>query len=160
MKKTIWLGAMLGLSALAMQPVQAAAQAASPVSLSSEIKLVKIVVENGQEKRSFVEPKVVVPGDQLLFAVSYRNTGAAAVEGFVLTNPLPAGVMLAPEGADKLEVSVDGGKTWGKLAALKVTEAATGSRAALASDVTHVRWALAPLAPGSSGSITFNAIVR
>jgi len=158
--KRIIFTAVLGLSVLAMHPAQAAAQASSAVTLSSEIMLVKTVLENGTEKKSYVEPKVVVPGDQLLFAVNYRNNGSAVVEGFVLTNPLPSAVMLASDSAGKLEVSVDGGKTWGKLAALTVNDTASGPRAAQAGDVTHVRWALAPLAPGASGSVTFNAIVR
>jgi uncharacterized repeat protein (TIGR01451 family) len=118
------------------------------------------VVENGTERKTLVEPKVVVPGDRLLFSVSYRNSGEKPVNDFVLTNPLPQGVMLAPDGTAGLDVSVDAGKSWGKLAQLSVPDGQGGRRAALASDVTHVRWALAPIAPGASGTVKFYAIVR
>ena len=54
---------------------------------------------------------MVVPGDKLVFATADRNTGASAVNNFVVTNPIPAGVMLAPEGVAPADVSVDGGKS-------------------------------------------------
>lgn len=152
--------ALLGLSALAMSPAQATAQAAQPVTLSSVIMLERTVSENGTERKTLIEPKVVVPGDRLQFAVSYRNGGDKPVNDFVLTNPLPQGVMLAPESAGALQVSVDAGKSWGKLASLTVSDSQGGQRQALASDVTHVRWVLAPIAPGASGTVTFYAIVR
>ncbi len=156
----LWISAALGLSILAMQPAQAAAQVDNAVVLSSDIKVEKVIIENGRERRVLEVPKIVVPGDRLLFAVSYRNTGTTEVKNFVLTNPLPAGVMLAPDSADGLEVSVDAGKAWGKLATLTVPDGKGGKRQAQASDVTHVRWALAPLKPGAADTVTFHTIVR
>jgi uncharacterized repeat protein (TIGR01451 family) len=158
--KGIWISAALGLSVLAMQPALAAAQVNNAVTLSSDIRVEKTVVENGRERKVLEAPKVVVPGDRLLFAVSYRNTSTAEVRNFVLTNPLPTGVMLAPDSAGALDVSVDAGKSWGRLAALKVADGKGGTRPAQASDVTHVRWVLAPLAPGAGSTVTFHAIVR
>lgn len=158
--RSFWISAALGLSAVAMQPALAAAQIGQPITLSSEIKLERAIIENGRKRVVLEAPKVVVPGDRLHFTVSYRNGGTAEVRDFVLTNPLPAGVMLAPQGSEALEVSVDAGKGWGKLATLTVPDGQGGKRPAQASDVTHVRWALAPLAPGASGTVTFNAVVR
>lgn len=152
------IAAVSGLLASMAAPA-VSAQAAQPIELKGDVKVVKVVVENGQEKSVLIDPKVVVPGDKLIFSTAYRNAGGEAVKDFVVTNPIPAGVALAPLGADKLEVSVDGGKTWGRLAALKVNNAA-GPRAAEAGDVTHVRWVLPVLAPGASGTLTYNALVR
>ena len=100
------------------------------------------------------------PGRRVNFSTQYRNTGAEKVDNFVVTNPIPAGVMLAPEGAATLDVSVDGGKTWGKLASLQVADGKGGQRAASNADVTHVRWTLPVLTPGTTGTLTYNAIVR
>jgi len=138
----------------------AQAQAAQPIELKGDVKVDKIVVENGQEKHVMIEPKIVVPGDKLVFATAYHNTGSVAVNNFVVTNPIPAGVMLAPDGAASADVSVDGGKTWGKLASLTVTGSDGVTRAAQSSDVTHVRWTLAVVAPGASGTVSYRAIVR
>ncbi|MFM5916580.1 MAG: hypothetical protein ACKOOL_03490 [Novosphingobium sp.] len=138
----------------------AAAQAAQPIELKGDVQLDKIVVENGRERHVLVEPKVVVPGDKLIFATAYRNTGSAAVSNFVVTNPIPAGVALAQGDAPMADVSVDGGKTWGKLASLTVTGKDGVKRAAQSSDVTHIRWTLASVAPGASGTLSYHAVVR
>ena len=149
----------LGCLLIATAPAVAAAQI-NPVELIGDVKVDKLVVENGKEKHVLVEPGVVVPGDALLFSTRYRNTGAAPIKDFVVTNPLPGAVQLAPQGSDQLVVSVDGGKIFGKLAALRVAGSDGAPRAAVPADVTHIRWVLPVLAPGASGSLSYHAIVR
>ena len=82
------------------------------------------------------------------------------MQNFVVTNPVPAGIAIAANDAATLTVSVDGGKTWGKLAALSVKDARGVARAAQAGDVTHVRWIVASIAPGAGGSLAYHAIVK
>lgn len=137
-----------------------AAAPASPVSLVGDVKLEKTVTENGVQKVVLSDPKVVVPGDHLLFSTAYRNDGAIPVTNFVVTNPLPSAVTLAPETAASVDVSVDGGKTWGKLAVAKMADGKGGQRAAVAADVTHVRWIIAAIPVGGSGTVEYHAIVR
>lgn len=136
----------------------ASAQAA-PVTLAGAVELEKTVIENGQSKTVLTEPKVVLPGDRLLFTTRYRNDGAAALQNFVVTNPVPTGVAVAEGSAAALEVSVDG-KTWGRLAALTVPDGKGGRRAAMAGDVTHVRWTIPAIAAGASGAVQYRAVVR
>jgi hypothetical protein len=57
-------------------------------------------------------------------------------------------------------VSVDGGKSWGKLAALTIANADGSIRPAAHSDVTHVRWVLETIAAGAQGRLTYPAIIR
>lgn len=151
--------AALGTVLATMTPSLASAQTA-PVELVGDVKVDRVVVENGAEKHILTEPGVVVPGDALLFTTQYRNAGTVAIKNFVVTNPLPEAVALSAEGADKLTVSVDGGKTFGKLAALRVAGADGKARPAQAGDVTHIRWTLPVLAPGGSGSLSYHATVR
>lgn len=151
-----WIFTAAGLLATQAQ----AAPAAQPIELKGDVKLDKVIVEQGRQKHVLVEPTVVVPGDKLVFATAYRNTGALAVNNFVVTNPIPAGVMLAPDGVAQAEVSVDGGKSWGKLANLTVAGSNGAKRAAQSGDVTHVRWTLATVTPGASGTLTYRGIVR
>lgn len=155
-KKFLLLGAFVAIS----YAPAALAQAASPVELKGDVKLDKIVVQNGKEQHQLTEPKVVVPGDRLIFSTAYHNTGAMVVKNFVVTNPIPQGVTLASDATGNLEVSVDDGKNWGLLAMLTVPDGQGGRRPAQASDATHVRWTLATLAAGASGVLTYNAIVR
>lgn len=142
--------------ALAAAPALAAPQ----VSLQGDVKLEKTVVENGTTTRTLVAPQKVVPGDKLVFSTAYRNNGTSAVDHFVVTNPLPKGVAYAAEGADAAEVSVDGGKSWGAIGSLTVADGKGGQRPAQASDVTHVRWTVAVIAPGATGAVSYRAVVR
>jgi len=156
------VAAILGLSALVSGIVPAAAQTTKgkPIELNGEVKVDKIVTENGEQRHVLSEPTKVLPGDKLVFATTWHNAGAVPVKNFVVTNPVPAPVMLAPEGAEALTVSVDGGKSWGSLASLKVASGNGALRSAEAADVTHIRWILAVVAPGATGTLTYHAIVR
>ena len=145
----------------ALAPATAMAQAAaSPVALTSDVKLDRVVVTNGVSKHVLTAPTKVVPGDHLIFSTNYHNSGAKPIEHFIVTNPLPSAVTLAGDGYGNFDVSVDGGKSWGKLAALNVSDGKGGRRAAQATDVTHVRWIVPAIAPGASGSLEYHAIVR
>lgn len=150
--------ALLAFSSVAL-PTTAFAQ--SPVSLSGDVKAVETSVDDaGNETTQLVEPTVIVPGDRLIFGTDYANDGAEAVENFVVTNPLPSAVRLAPDADAELTVSVDGGETWGVLSALTFTAEDGTSRSAVHADVTHVRWTLASIAPGESGRLEYPAIIR
>ncbi|GAB5488829.1 MAG: hypothetical protein Pars2KO_23990 [Parasphingorhabdus sp.] len=119
----------------------------------------------------------VIPGDRLVFTNSYRNTGAVPVTGFVVNNPIHPAVSFTAVTEDWALVSVDGGKSFGKLVDLtvpsqpsepednvavegNVTPALT-TRAAQPSDVTHIRWAFSKaIAAGASGKLQFRGIVK
>lgn len=158
--KTNGLLGLLGILTLAMPAASAHADGVPPIELKGSVKVARVVTENGQQRRVLTEPEVVVPGERLVFSTAYHNSGGTQVKDFVVTNPIPEGVMLAPEDTGSTEVSVDGGKSWGKLAVLTMADGQGGRRPAQASDVTHLRWTLATLAPGAQGTLTYNAIVR
>ncbi len=158
MSKHLFL-TLIAAAGLALAPKAALAQPGK-VDLQGDVKLEKTVTENGKTEKVLADTKVVVPGDRLLFSTSFVNNGATPVEQFVVTNPLPSAVVLAPESAAGLDVSVDGGKTYGRLADLKVADGNGGQRAAEATDVTHVRWIIPAIAPRQQGKVEFYAIVR
>lgn len=145
-------------ASLVASPVLAQSQ---PVTLEGTVMLEKAVVDaDGKTELKLIEPKMVVPGDRLIFGTSYRNTGTDPVANFVVTNPLPSAVRLAPDADAKLVVSIDGGNSWGVLSSLQVKQEDGTQRAAVPADVTHVRWTLAVVAPGESGRVEFPAIIR
>ncbi|MBV8685728.1 MAG: DUF11 domain-containing protein [Alphaproteobacteria bacterium] len=151
----IWL-ALLALAA------PAAAFAAENVTLSSEV-FVERVKPGADGKPAVVReaPKIVTPGDKLVFELSYRNQGAQPATGFALTDPIPDSVAFAGSASPGATFSVDGGRTWGPLASLKVVKADGTSRPALPSDVTHVRWAFGQAIPaGASGKVSFRGVVK
>jgi uncharacterized repeat protein (TIGR01451 family) len=151
-------------------PTQAAALLASnSVVLTSEAMVERNETDaTGKEKQVLKKPSdvIVVPGDRIIFTLRYVNNGAEPASGFRATNAMPAPVQFVSVAEDWAEVSVDGGKSWGKLAELKVTAKnadGTGDvvRAATAEDVTHVRWVFTtPIAPGATGSVSYRGLIK
>ncbi|WP_439567606.1 hypothetical protein [Sphingopyxis sp.] len=133
-------------------------------ALSSKIELEKLAPTTAGQApaKSYVAPDVVVPGDRIRVTLTFTNNGAAPAAGLNLTNPIPEGLVY-DDTADPagFSVSIDGGKTFGPLAALTVPVTGADARAAVAADVTHVRW-LWPdaVAPGQSRSVAFFGRVR
>lgn len=153
--------AALLIAGAAAIPAAATVQAQSPVTLEGDVMAVKTVTDaDGNQTTQLVAPDVIVPGDRLLFTTQYANNGAEPADNFVITNQVPAAVRLAPDASAELTVSVDGGTTWGELSTLTVTDESGATRAATGDDVTHIRWTLASIAPGETGSVEYPAIIR
>ncbi|MEP3420973.1 MAG: hypothetical protein ABJN35_04505 [Erythrobacter sp.] len=152
------IAALLVASTAAM-PIAAHAQ--NSVDVSGDVKAVETSVdEAGNETTQLVEPGVIIPGGRLVFGTDYTNNSDEPAENFVVTNPLPTAVRLAPDADPDLIVSVDGGNSWGTLASLSIANEDGSTRTAAHADVTHVRWTLASIAPGESGRLEYPAIIR
>ena len=134
------------------------------VTISSAVQAVKEITDaKGVKKRVLVEPTSVVPGTPLVIWVTYKNTSSKAVSSFVINNPVNPSLDFTGFGDNSgwATVSVDGGKTYGPLATLKVTKADRTSRIAIPADVTNVRWSFAnPIAPGVGGVLSFYGVVK
>ncbi len=180
----------MGLGMAAPVLAQVGGQAASvpaakpAVSLSSEARIERTETDaNGKERLVLKKPSevIIVPGDRVVFTLSYHNVGAEPAASFRATNPMPGAIQFLTAGEDWAELSVDGGKSWGTLESLTVTSAtetaavidpATGKilqpassvnivRAAEARDVTHVRWVFTdPISAGAKGSVSYRGLVK
>jgi uncharacterized repeat protein (TIGR01451 family) len=150
---------LLALLAL-LAPVTA--QAANDVALTSSVFVEKAVSQaDGKTRLVLEEPRVVVPGDKLVFVLAYKNLGTKPAADFVVTNPMPGAVVYQGTGDIGAIVSIDGGKNWGTLASMKVRKADGTVRAAYPEDVTHVRWAMkTPIPVGAAGKLSFRGVVR
>jgi uncharacterized repeat protein (TIGR01451 family) len=136
--------------------------AAAPLQLSSHVFVERQIVRADGTKAVVLEPPhLVTPGDNLVFVVKYRNVGTSTASNFVVTNPLPAAVAFNGT-SDGLEVvSIDGGKSWGVLSALRIAKADGTARPARRSDVTHIKWNLnQPLTAGAEGKLIFRGVVK
>jgi uncharacterized repeat protein (TIGR01451 family) len=153
---------MKKLIALLALASSSAAWAADSVSLTSEVLVEHVKQEaDGSQKIVREEPRVVTPGDRLVFLLSYRNGGAEPATGFVVTNPIPASVAFSGGESEGAIVSVDGGKSWGALASLKIANEDGSLRPATQADVTHIRWSFAqPIAAGRAGQLSFRGTVK
>lgn len=150
---------LIALLALSMP---AAALAANDVAVASKVLVERVKpAPDGTSRIVREEPGVVTPGDKLVFLLSYRNGGSAPASGFRVTNPIPAQIAFAGGESEGATVSVDGGKSWGALASLRIANPDGSSRPAQAADVTHIRWSFSqPIAAGNAGELSFRGVVK
>ena len=141
---------MFRTAALALAAVTFAkampALAAPGVLLASDV----FVEHSGDSGRVVERAGRLHPGDRVVTVLTWRRTGGGQ---FTLTNPLPRALQFEDSASDAQEVSVDGGRSWGRLGSLRV-----GNRVASPEDVTHIRWRI--LTPAPEGRIAYSAIVR
>lgn len=145
---------------------QLALAAAGQISLKTEA-FVEREVSNPDGSTSKVrEPAAdVFPGTEVIYVMSFSNVGDKAIEDLVVNDPVPgamrykAGSSFGPSSVP--QVSVDGGKQYGRLDRLSVPAADGKLRAATEDDVTHVRWLVNyTLKPGNTGSVGFRAVLK
>jgi uncharacterized repeat protein (TIGR01451 family) len=142
------------------------ALALAEVQLSSAAFQEKEVV--GKDGKKSLKREAVsnaVPGQEVIYVITYRNTGKEPVQNVVVSNPVPKELAYVANSAlgndTRFEASVDGGKTFGVFSQLTVKGADGKTRAAAGSDVTHLRWTLtAPLKAAGEGSVSYRAVLR
>ncbi len=144
------------------QDAASQSQAAEPdVKLQSDVKAYKTATDaDGNGSNELVEPTIFTPGTRLSFGLTYENNGNSPATDVTATNPINEAVRLAPDADPALIVSVDGGKVFGTLGDLEITDETGATRPASHDDVTHVRWTIASIAPGESGRVAFPVIIR
>ncbi len=139
-----------------------AAAVAAPLQLRSDIFVEKQVKRQDGKVATVLEaPKMVTPGDNLVFVVHYKNVGATPASNFVVTNPMPKAVIFNGTSDGTEIVSIDGGKSFAPLSTLRVAIADGKTRSATFGDVTHVKWALQKtLGAGAEGKLMFRGVVK
>jgi hypothetical protein len=130
---------------------------AGPVSVALD-SAIYVERANGLT-RSLSQADRLSRGDRIVTVLTWQKQSGANTNwggGFTLTNPVPRKVAYQGSAREDEQVSVDGGRTWGRLG-----EIAIGSRLATPEDVTHVRWHVAPgQAARGQGRIAYSGIVR
>lgn len=127
------------------------AQGAPAIATDSAVYVERIAPDASRH----LEPaSKLTPGDRVVTVLRWYRMGGEG--SFVITNPLPASLTYQKSDGDAQEVSVDGGRTWGHLGALRI-----GHRDATPEDVTHIRWRInASSFGGYRGQFAYAGIVR
>ena len=127
----------------------------------------EITETDAQGKKSIKRTAAVsvIPGTEVIYTITAKNTGNEPASNIVVNNPVPANTVYVDGsafGADTvITFSVDGGKSYGKAEELTVIDAAGNSRAARAEDYTHVRWTLqVELQAGQQAEVWYRARVK
>lgn len=124
---------------------------------------VAVLDEHGDKSTRRIEA-AVIPGDEVIYTITYTNNSKDVATNVVITNPVPKHMNYedgSAEGANtKIEFSVDG-RHFAAPDKLTVTTTDGKTRQARAEDYTHVRWTLAaPLATGKDGHVSYRAILQ
>lgn len=146
---------------LLVATVPSAVAGAEPIELKVVAEQeVTVTNEEGQEEVVRVEPKLVTPGEDVIYTISYTNLGAEPADNVVITNPVPGHMVYLPGSADgsntTIEFSLDG-VSFDSPENLRITTE-MGPKQATADDYTHVRWVvMAPLESGAGGEVSYRA---
>ncbi len=140
------------------------AHAAGGLQLSNQVfQEIEVIGADGKPERKRIPAATIVPGTEVFYVITYRNTGDQPADNVAITNPVPTELeFVGVQGPGPTsEVSVDGGQLFGALAGLSVTGVDGKSRQAQTRDVTHVRWVLNnTLPPGAGGAVSFKARLK
>jgi uncharacterized repeat protein (TIGR01451 family) len=141
------------------------AQAASPLRVTQVAEMERTVTAaDGSKQTTLVPATLVPPGGEVVYTVKFENVGKQAATDVVVTNPVPEHTRYVANSAGgpgiQVAYSVDGGKTFGAPATLKVA-AEGGTRPATADDYTHLQFRLGnALPPGQVAYARFRAAVK
>lgn len=140
--------------------------AAGKVNLTASAeKEVQVTNAKGEKELKRVEAKKALPGDVVIYTVTYANTGKEVAENIFVTNPVPEHMVYVEGSATGknalVTYSVDGGKTFAEPDKLKVRKADGMERLAATPDYTHIRWTFKKsVQPGATGSVSFRAKLK
>ena len=156
---------MISLFALSFLMTGFAGISAHAQGIKADQKIERIVAVNenpdGTVEMIYGPAERVVPGEELVYTITFTNTGTEPAENVVLDMPVEAEVTYVEGSAitclAAVAFSVDGGATFASRSELFVAEGDI-LRPATAEDITNVRWTLnAPLAAGASGEVSLRA---
>jgi len=124
---------------------------------------VTVTNEDGEKTVERTEAKLVLPGDEVIYTITYRNIGEEEATNVVITNPIPqhmiykAGTALGD--GTEIVYSVDGSHfDLADKLKVKLPLPDAGERPATVQDYSHIRWILkTPVAPGKTGEVSYRA---
>ena len=154
--------ASLSLACLLLIGGTASAQEAGSILLQNSAEMEELYTDDsGVQRVRRVPVSKVVPGDEVIYTITFTNTSDEVAENIVITNPLAAELTYVEGSAfgpgTTIEFSVDGGVSYAAASELTVSEDGE-VRPARPEDFTHIRWVMhADLQAGAQGLARFRA---
>ncbi|MBI3753983.1 MAG: DUF11 domain-containing protein, partial [Deltaproteobacteria bacterium] len=107
---------------------------------------VEVVNADGKKEIKRVPADTALPGSELIYVITYKNSSDKPAEDVVINNPLAKELLYKDKSASGenavVSVSVDGGKHYGDLAILRIPTTEGASRPAEVSDITDLQFKL------------------
>jgi len=155
----------LTIAFIAATSIFTSVSASALIAKQSVEKEIVVQMPDGTESITRAPAELVIPGERVVYTLSYTNDDAAPATDLVLTMPVPSEIKYMDESATtagaKVVYSADGGQTFASRAGLRVVGADGNIRTAISEDITHIRWTVAgPLAVGETGLLSYKGILK
>lgn len=152
-------------TALALIILTTAPSALALSATQTVLKEIRTTTPSGEVTTRYVDAKLVIPGETIVYRLDYMNDSAEPVTEMVLTMPVPAEVTFQDGSADQdgMETyfSTDSGQSFSARAALMVDTGDGVMAPARSEDITHVRWVSnRPVAVAADGQLQFKAVLK
>lgn len=121
--------------------------------------------KNGKTSYNYIEPGTALPGDVMMYVISFENIGAEPAKGVVINDPVPNNSKYRINSATgkntKITFSIDGGESFGNPDNLIVKDKNGKEWKAKPESYTHIRWVYnKPLAPGEKSEVSFKTQIK
>jgi uncharacterized repeat protein (TIGR01451 family) len=136
------------------------------IRLKNEVfKEIEVTAAGGRKEHKLVPPGKALPKDEIVYITSFSNVGDRPATDIEIINPVPNNSLYKDGSAfgagTDIGFSVDGGKSYGKPAALTVKDAAGATVPAQPKDYTHIRWIYkSELQPGQESTVMFRTVLQ
>jgi len=153
------------LAACLLLPVTALAQPKVAITMKAEKEVT--VTAKGKQVKKRIATKGVQPGEEIIYTLTYTNSGTEAAKDVQISDPIPEGTAYIPGSASEvgdLTFSIDKGKTF-KKPTLLTYEIRDGSgkaqkKVAAPEEYTDIRWTIPTVPAGGKGSVSFRVKVK
>lgn len=131
----------------------------------SVLKEIQSTTPSGDIETRYVEAKLVIPGETVVYRLDYENDQSEPVTDMILTMPVPAEVIFQDGSAElegmKTYFSTDGGTIFQPRSEL-MAGTGDGIRVPASSeDITHIRWEATTSFPvAARGQLQFKAVLK
>jgi len=164
-RKNIDWKALLSAIVLVALSATAVAQEEGHLNVRTVVQKEQVTMNDaGEAETQLVAADTVIPGEKVVYTITFQNISEEAADNVVITNPI-SGDLTYVDGSEfgpgtDIQFSVDGGQTFANKNELTVTEDGV-TRSAVAEDFTHIRWVMQQeLAAGAQGVARFSAVLK
>lgn len=145
--------------------VQVVAQEQGHLNVTTTVQKEEVTVNDaGESETRLVPANTVIPGEKVVYTITFQNISDEPADNVVITNPIAADLTYVQGSAfgpgTEIQFSIDGGQTFAAANELTVEEDGV-SRPAGPGDFTHIRWVMqTELAVGAQGTARFMAVLK
>ena len=145
--------------------LQAVAQEQGHLNVTTTVQKQEVTVnDSGEAETRLVAADTVVPGESVVYTITFQNISDEPAANVVITNPISEDLTYVDGSAfgpgTVIQFSTDGGQNFAAADELTVIDDGV-SRPAGPDDFTHIRWVMQnELAVGAQGTARFTAVLK